>query len=369
MQRLVLISDATTEFPNNTSNHFKVRLPEPLDLAGQQWQASLWSLSLPDTGHSTAVVDPDPDTQVAVFQFTVFKRIKDQDSNDFAHGLTTITKHVMLKEVMSDHHAVTTGNELWANLRTIVQQKISAGIKTQEEHLTRKTDGNTVTLTKTWMPQLSQEADGTLLLKNVWETSNYNKSKFGLDLSFALQFGLLRKKTGSGYELGPNLTYDYPTVDTTSTSEYPTRSSLTWRGESFLGVRPLDLSSSSHFLFVVASNVVYLSRRVTWRFRNFNHAYNKLVGTTAQTLMVYSDLVESTVVGSQSHPLLRDVQVTRTGAGRTTVEPTHRQWINMRSNRVETVEVQIATPSGPLAALPSGKTLVTIGLRRVNSVQ
>ena len=84
--------------------------------------------------------------------------------------------------------------------------------------------------------------------------------------------------------------------------------------------------------------------------------------------MVYSDLVESSVVGSQSHPLLREVQVTRTGAGRVTVEPTHRQWINVRSNRVETIEVQIASPSGPLAVLPSGKTLVTVGLRRINTV-
>ena len=81
--------------------------------------------------------------------------------------------------------------------------------------------------------------------------------------------------------------------------------------------------------------------------------------------MVYSDLVESSVVGSGKYPLLREVQLLRTGQGESAVEPLHYQWVKVRGNQIESVEVEIATPSGPLAVLSPGKTLVTIGLKRL----
>ena len=37
------------EFPDNTSNAFKVRLPTPLRLLGEGWKVGLSSISLPDT--------------------------------------------------------------------------------------------------------------------------------------------------------------------------------------------------------------------------------------------------------------------------------------------------------------------------------
>ena len=41
--------------------------------------------------------------------------------------------------------------------------------------------------------------------------------------------------------------------------------------------------------------------------------------------IVYSDVVESSVVGSGKVPLLCEVQLSRTGDGRSTVEPLHHQ--------------------------------------------
>ena len=35
MNRIVLVSDPTTEFPNNATSSFKVRLPVPLELKGE----------------------------------------------------------------------------------------------------------------------------------------------------------------------------------------------------------------------------------------------------------------------------------------------------------------------------------------------
>ena len=37
------------EFPNNASNHFKIRLPHPIRLEGSGWKVGLSAIALPDT--------------------------------------------------------------------------------------------------------------------------------------------------------------------------------------------------------------------------------------------------------------------------------------------------------------------------------
>ena len=102
-----------------------------------------------------------------------------------------------------------------------------------------------------------------------------------------------------------------------------------------------------------------------WQLNNLNASFEKVVGTSKRTVMVYSDIVESTVVGSGKFPLLREVQLLRTGEGESTVEPLQHQWIKVREKQIEIVEVEIASTGGPLAILPPGKTLVTIGLKQL----
>ena len=48
MNRIVLVSDPTKEFPTNTSSSFKVRLPVPLTLRGGGWKVGLAAISTPD---------------------------------------------------------------------------------------------------------------------------------------------------------------------------------------------------------------------------------------------------------------------------------------------------------------------------------
>ena len=72
---------------------------------------------------------------------------------------------------------------------------------------------------------------------------------------------------------------------------------------------------------------------VEWQFNNLNVPFEKLVGTSERTVMVYTDVVESTVVGSGKFPLLREVQLLRTGEGESTVEPLHHQWIKVRGHQ------------------------------------
>ena len=104
---------------------------------------------------------------------------------------------------------------------------------------------------------------------------------------------------------------------------------------------------------------------VEWQFNNLDFSFENMVGTSKRTVMVYSDVVESTVVGSGKFPLLREVQLLRTGEGESTAEPLHHQWIKVRGNQLDIIEVEIADTSGPLTILPPGKTIVTIGLKQL----
>ena len=207
-----------------------------------------------------------------------------------------------------------------------------------------------------------------------------------INLDVALKFGLVDKKTGQNktwYELGPNMQFTLPsetyTNDTKPDNSNPVhRAAYNWNGEQYMGFQPSDMfiaevATDKPFKVVTMSGLraqttteyVQLSLLVEWQLNNLDASFEKIVGTRKRTVMVYSDLVESTVVGSGKYPLLREVQLLRTGDGESTAEPLHHQWIKLRGQQLDILEVEIASTSGPLAILSPGKTLVTIGLKRL----
>ena len=124
----------------------------------------------------------------------------------------------------------------------------------------------------------------------------------------------------------PTKTYD----ETTGPAGSRYRTYYNWEGEVYEGVN----YTSRAFFIVTVDNVkwVRLHLAFEWQLNNLDASFEKIVGTRRRTVMVYSDLVESTVVGSGKYPLLREVQLLRTGDGESTAEPLHHQWINYVAN-------------------------------------
>ena len=380
IKRLTLISDPTDEFPNNANNSFKVRLPERLSLPGAGWYASLLSLTVPDQGQSNAVIAADPHTKVVKISVTFLTRkwvtgtYKQVEIKKKDYG-------VELEEIMSAKQSVTTGSEFWKRVMQEVHNKVmQALINQQEAALSHHSDEfPIVSVKKNWMPMMSWKGDALVLhAVGKGDLMNANKSKvtsaFMMDLEIAKRFGFIEKPAGVdvGYVLGPNLQFTCPTVTYTSQtmpdqSTYPiARADLNWNGEHYAGMQPSDLTDDEmDQMFEVNRKRLLLSRMVEWQFYNLDASFEKIVGTSKRTVMVYSDIVESTVVGSGKYPLLREVQLLRTGEGESTAEPLHHQWIKVRGNQLDILEVEIASTSGPLAILPPGKTLVTIGLKKL----
>ena len=374
--RLTLISDATKEYPENQNNNFKIRLPVRLNLEGNNWQASLWSVSVPDVGHSSSVIQSDGDTEIVKFRYTLCKRYK--ENSDWKINFVTKDSSVKLKDVMNSSYPVWSGQQLWTNIVTDMEKTMMEDVKSTSD--TWKTDkGNwaTVSLKTSWKP-IFEWRDNTLVMKKVSREDVYGResgagtiqalSAVGFQCSFAEKFGLVVKKKDGTFQLGPNLDYVLPTVTyTTETTPLESNSRYQWLGEHFVGLKPRDITGNKIFKVkkVNGSSYFFLTRAVDWHFTNLNALFNTQVGSIRQTVMVYCDAVETTVVGEQRHSLLRKVELERKGEGRATIEPFHREWIRVRNHHIETIEISLATPGGSLLALPPGKTIVTVGFQQV----
>ena len=386
MKRLTLVSDPTNEFPNNANNSFKVRLPERLSLPGEGWHASLMSLTVPDQGQSNAVIATDPHTKVLKFKMTYVIRKFVLDSYRRVET-KTVDCEVELEEIMNANQIVATGSMFWQRTMQEVNNKIKHNVmKEQIQRLINEPDERPiVSAKKNAMPRLSWKK-GALVIqalsaKDLIKADKSAITDLFINLAIALKFGLVVEKTGRNnttvYEIGPNLQYTLPTVSYGSRTQ-PTgsqnRTPYDWEGEQYMGINPIlvfgntgSVTNNDPFHVVTHSGVkfVQLSLMVEWRLNNLDASFEKIVGTRKRTVMVYSDLVESTMVGSGKFLLLREVQLLRTGDGESTAEPLHHQWIKVRGQQMDILEVEIARTSGPLAILPSGKPLVTIGLKQL----
>ena len=373
IQRLTFISDPTDEFPKNANNSFKVRLPEHLSLPGSGWHAALMTLTVPDRGQSYAVIASDPKTKLIRFQFLCLARTSTSSGYNDA-SIETVVCELELEKIMNASYAVTDEMMFWQRvIQEMYNTIMEKTIVKRDEWQTFTNLRAVVSAIQNGMPRLTWEND-MVRIHSIPETSLLKANKtpwvtFEINLDLAIKFGLVIDKstsTKTNYLLGPNFTYTLPVVkynaQTTPTGS-DHRSPYNWEGKQFVsqkhGVDLFNVVSHGGVKFLK------LSLLVEWQLNHLNPAFEKMVGTRKHTVMVYSDLVESTVVGSGKFPLLREVQLLRTGDGESTAEPLHHQWIKVRGNQMEILEVEIASTAGPLAILPPGKTLVTIGLKRL----
>ena len=170
---------------------------------------------------------------------------------------------------------------------------------------------------------------GALVIKAIPQMDLIKEDKSAIsdlfiNLDIALKFWLVLQKTGQNktwYPLGPNMQYTLPTK-TYDLSTQPAgnqfRRAYNWEGQQYVGINPTLLfgnivSSIEHDPLQVVTHdgvkFLQLSLMVEWQLNNLDASFEKVVGTRKRTVMVYSDLVESTVVGSGKFPLLREVQL------------------------------------------------------------
>ena len=371
MKRITFISDPTQEFPNSTNTKFKVRLPIPLQLEGE-WDASLWSLSVPDDPLPNKTLFADTESVIVEFKFTMYRLGAYSGANKKYESITLIpkTSTFRIRDVLNDSTPAQTGVEFWKHcVRQMEETVIEQLLEAQNDDVV-----NPVAIPNAWKPTFHWDGEDLVLdavSKDGVVTAGVVPvpfSWFAIAESLAFAFGFLQiEPLTKAKMLGDNVGGYYPLYDEKGTKiadslltadpalKGPTRAAQL--------TPDVDTSDPKTAGYKLENGRIYFSRALEWRFRRLNESFDKL-HNRKEVVMVYTDLVQSTTVGNGRFPLLRKLSVDRKGSGRVTVEPFHREWVPLQTNWIETVEIQLSTPGGELTHLSSGKTLITVGLQR-----
>ena len=127
---------------------------------------------------------------------------------------------------------------------------------------------------------------------------------------------------------------------------------------------PTDTGKTGDFYWSVSDDDKRLKISLTcnWRFINLNHSFKNMTGSKKRSLFVVR--LGSGVVGNQVTDLLREVNYKREGKGSQYFEPLHIQYIPVRKEVLDIIEVQVAETTGPLVKFGEGNTIVTLHFTR-----
>ena len=287
MNRIVLVSDPTEEFPTNTSSSFKVRLPVPLTLKGEGWKVGLAAISTPDAALDLTRFATAGNPRVLLVGSKLVRNLGPNDTP--VHYQTTI----QIKE-LTDDPSVVDGVSL---MKALIGKAQFNEVKEAQSKSKRLYDKFRVTYE--WdgedLRMLAKELDDIAL------TTGMTFVEWHVHVSMAKLMGWLVQNKDKSYALGPNLRYELI---------YKTHSSL---GNYYQDVKNTELNN--HDLWKIESDHLQLSQCINWRFVNLNVAFREAVGKPLSTFLVYSDLVDSNIVGSQLHAMVREVEHRHQGKG------------------------------------------------------
>ena len=359
--RLTLISSATAEYPDNTNTDFKIRLAEPVHLkTDERWHAAMASLSTPNSPatYMKAIDVKRTDTLFAYGCRILNPKFADSDPKHIDDILERrMTVGEVFRETALDNY---TGVEFWSRIVITFEHM-------QTWHMFRNVDKNDY-----WAQSFDDERvcidvdPARERARVVASNSASSPAMFGLNLTVAKYFGLVEEVYPGQFKPGRNAFYEA----FNSYSRGRSLHLLKYNIETDMKANQKGLAVRAHP--DTGEKLVYFSRHLNWWFDGVNRPDASPPAATVddktrertRLAMVYCDVVESTLVGNQKHALLRELTLHDSGGSRRSVEPIHYQWLPVRNNVIEVVHVQLADADGNFLTLPSGKTMLTVLLKR-----
>jgi len=285
MNRIVLVSYPTKEFPNNTPSAFKVRLPLPLELKGEGWKVGPASVSTSDAGLDLSRLADDLKNYVLMVSVNLVTSLT--DVNSWHRQLSPVT----VEDITQDP-SIVDGVSLMKALIFITQKYDFMKVQTQTKRLYQK-----------YRIQYKWEGEELVILALnyndivlVSSSTDYAWVEWKVHINMALKMKWLVKKKDKSYMIGPYLRHE-PVYKSSSDGSYYKPAENTELG--------------SHDLWKIEDSHLRLSLCVNWRFINLNVAFREVVGEPARTFMVYSDVVDSNIIGGQMHAVMREDEYRR----------------------------------------------------------
>ena len=310
-------------------------------MEGSGWRVGLSAISLPETKVSLPpLVTTDDQMPNPILAKCEWVRVNDAHST--TKGVSNFDNN-KLKEVLYNVDGV---GFMKSMIAFFEQRRIynNDGPKQGATYLTK--DGKRTYIKFVW------EGDELVLDNREVVTSSEvgDRPGFGFNQELAKRMGwIVWNKTLHAYQLGPNIQHEF-TQDT-----IPTLTAFS--GDVF------DRSGKAVF-WTVYNGLMELSIFCNWRFLNLNQAFQNVVGSRSRSLLVYSDVGGSSVVGNQVTDLLRQVNFHLRGDGSQYFEPTHIQYIPVRKDMIDIIETQVAETTGELARFGEGNTILTLHFKK-----
>ena len=325
------------EFPSNTSNHFKIRLPNPIRLEGQGWKVGLTSITLPDP---TSQLPPLMKGDEVIFR-SEWLTIDITNSRKINKASNFGPNDLRLEDL-----EILTGVNFMKTMiyyfkKKLVETTLRAGYRFTEN------DGKKTYVNFKW------EGDDLVIDNSGTKVQKYGVEwfpSFMVDADLAIEMGWFQKFGETRYGLSSNLVIevlgDVVTVPLdTTTDKFGSTTEQYWK------VTP-------------DRKMIKLTMTCNWRFINLNVAFKNVTGTTKRSLFIYSDVGGSGVVGNQVTDMLREVNYKREGKGSQYFEPLHIQYIDVRKETLDIVEVQVAETTGELVKFGAGNTIATLHFKK-----
>ena len=253
------------EFPNNQANSFKIRLAEPLRLAGEGWQVGLSSISMPDTGVNLSYIVP---YNQPVFKTSCVRKKKD---GTFAYQFHKLP----LEALKADHSIVDGVTFMKAYLRWLEQQQNQ---DFRREYESGEKDGDKHTCLQFKWEEDDLVLDNSKLARVRFRFVNDPLPSFAFNSVLGLKMGWIRTNWKNEWDAGVNLQIVY------NDGKVPT-------------VRQRDFQDKNGYPFYMRYETdrfgvtwFYLSWRMSWKFTNLNLDFRKMVKEPTRSLHVYSDV-------------------------------------------------------------------------------
>ena len=264
-----------TEFPDNTSNSFKIRLPHPIRLEGGGWKVGLVAVSLPDPTSQVPQLMKDPD-HVMMQSFWV------ADNTTLVQGKKVFSAYFQVKDLGQEVLDTMTGKGFMNTMKAFfdkkkVEKALSSGWKIADA------DGKNHTSV-----HFEWEGDDLILHNHDVTLEKINTTYypvFFIKADLAEDMGWFKKNGSGDYVLGPNLTIEIPD------GTIPTPTDIVSINPSQLGDRFWNYGSGS--------GLIRLTLTCNWRFINLDTSFSNVLGSSKRSLFMYSDVGGSGVVGNQ----------------------------------------------------------------------
>ena len=327
------------EFPQNQANSFKIRLPHPLHLPGGQWQVGLNAISLPDT------------------RVNMYDLLKKGDHVMNIRWIQDIPPSIKQESIETAETNIDDLKDLDWIVDGVSFMKAAINHVEQQRRATAVLGGKFVNASgqHTYVKFRWEGEDLMIDNTNVCHCGPSSTPSFSVHTKSAVKMGwiVLSPTHSSGFQLGPNLQQEF------LGDQIPTMAPGS--GWNHL----VDLSGNPVFWAVNARHYLDLSMSCSWRFTNLNTAFRSIVGEPTRSLDVYSDVTGSIVLGNRVTDLLREVMYQRKGRSSVYFESTHIQYIPLRKEVVDFVEINVAETNGDLTKFGAGNTIVTLHFKKL----